>query len=264
MKQIRISSSIANFAPKLRLRYADYTDWRIYRVYTPTLFFGCYHALDYLRIIFHRGPKVLFWCGSDILALSPFRAKLLRTQTILHYVENDVEWLLLKQYGIKALIQPMFFGDAKEYHPTYTQRDRPHVFLSTHRGRGKEYGVARVLRIAPKVPDVTFHIYGAKFPKLKHPENVVFHGRVSEQKFDRDIEKYQAGLRLNRFDGFGEVIAKSILLGQHPITTIPYHGIDAIFSDRDLISKLKELSSKREPNPYRQFWFELLSKRVEV
>lgn len=260
MKRIRISSSIANFRDNLRRRYWDYGDFKWLST-DPTLFFGCYHWLDYLRIILHRGPRVVFWCGSDLLAVSPFKARLLRRFKILHYVENDIEWFLLHQFDIKALVQPMFFGNAKDYPVSYTQSDYPQVFISAHRGRAGEYGVTRLLRVAKRVPGVMFHIYGVEGVSAN---NVVFHGRVPNKTFDEEIRRYQAGLRLNRFDGFGEVLAKSVLLGQYPISTIPYYGIDTALGDDELVRKLKELRTKREPNPFRKHWFELLSKRVEI
>lgn len=268
MKRIRISSSIANFESKLRKRYPDYGDFRWFSK-EPTIFFGCYHWVDYLRIIFHRGTKTVFWCGSDLLSITPVKARLLRSQRILHYVENDVEWLLLRKHGIASLVQPMFFGDARKYPVSYTQSDHPHVFLSAHPGRGAEYGVSRLIRIAPKVPDITFHIYMNGSVReyertLRFPKNVVLHSKVSEEQFDKEIRKYQAGLRLNSFDGFGEVVAKSILFGQYPITTIPYEGLDTVLSDWELIEKLKDLSKRREPNPVRDSWFKVLSKRVEI
>lgn len=268
MKRIRISSSIANFEDKLRKRYADYEDFKWFAK-DPTLFFGCYHIGDYLRILFHRGTKTLFWCGSDLLSVTPIKARMLKRQKILHYVENDVEWLLLRKHGIPSLVQPMFFGDANRYPASYIQADYPHVFLSAHPGRGAEYGVSRVIRIAPKVPDVTFHIYmngsiREYKRQLRFPKNVILHPKVSEEQFDEEIRKYQAGLRLNSFDGFGEVIAKSVLLGQYPISTIPYEGVDTVLSDWELIEKLKDLSKRREPHPNRDYWFRLLNKRVEI
>jgi hypothetical protein len=73
---------------------------------------------------------------------------------------------------------------------------------------------------------------------------------------------YQCGLRLNKFDGFSEVTAKSVLMGQYPITTIKYPHIDTAYDPKELIRLLSLLKYRMEPNPEREYWREELSKNI--
>ena len=62
----RCSSSVSNFRRKIERNWGANTRWHPFR---PTIFFGCYHIGDYLRIILHRSKRKIFWCGSDIINL---------------------------------------------------------------------------------------------------------------------------------------------------------------------------------------------------
>ena len=75
-----------------------------------------------------------------------------------------------------------------------------------------------------------------------------------------EIRNYQIAIRLNVQDGFSEVIAKSILLGQYPITQIQYPFIEYINGDESLIDALIKLKYKTEPNPAEKWWREELNK----
>ena len=155
----------------------------------------------------------------------------------------------------------MFFGDVNDFPVSYTQSYRPRVFLCAHKGRDKEYGVETVLRIAPLLPEVLFVIYGVGGLGLV---NVLLREEVSEQQFNEEIGQYQACLRFNKFDGFADCVAKSLLLGQYPITKIPFPLIDSFSGDSDLIQKLRMLPYKHNPNPHSEWWRKQLCNRIEV
>lgn len=258
----RVSSSIANFKDKLSRRVvADYWHWWRSRN-KPATFFGAYHVGDYVRILWHRGPRKIFWCGADCLNLktSIWRAVIRRIEAT-HYCENDVERRALKRLGIDASVAPMIF-DVFDEGTHFTPSRMPHVYLCAHEGRRKEYGVDVIERIAPQVPEVTFHIYGVRREKEKAP-NVIFHGKVSNEEFTRHIKKYHAGLRLNRFDGFAEVTAKSILLGQYPITRIPFPFINCASTDAELVTLLQKLKHKKKPNTeVKRYWVSKLEQSL--
>ena len=52
--------------------------------------------------------------------------------------------------------------------------------------------------------------------------NVFVHGKVPKEQMNEEIKHMQGGIRLLKHDGFSEIIAKSILWGQWPISAIPY------------------------------------------
>lgn len=64
----RFSSSIQNFADRVR-NQNDVYEWSWKSLFKPTVFLGLYHEGDWLRLLVHRGSKLAFWCGGDILRL---------------------------------------------------------------------------------------------------------------------------------------------------------------------------------------------------
>ena len=251
--KIRISSSISNFREKLlsRTRLQEYT---FKNLFEETVFFGCYHPIDYLKFIFHFGNKKVVWCGGDITNLnkSIFWRKIIRWIPSSHLCENYGEYKLLKKCGIKARVRPLFFDKPENFPVSFTPSENPHVFITAHSGREEEYGLGILYRISQFLPKVTFHIYGSERPgnlQLEdYQENIVFHGRVPTEQFDEEIKSYQSCLRLNSFDGFGESLAKSALMGQYPISVILYPFISYAKNEEFIIKYLQELKDKKEPN----------------
>jgi len=246
--KVRISSSIANFKDKILKRYG----WQEYNwlrdIYKRVTFFGLYHFLDWSRFIIHRGQKHVFWCGGDILNLQKAGnvwQKLIAKQKADHVVENMVEKLELENMGICARVQPIILDDPRQFNICYRQSDKPKVFVCCHEGYEEQYGVNMLEGIAAVVPDVEINIYGVTG---ESHDNVKYHGRVSNERFNEEIRKYQAGLRLNDFDGMGEVTYKSLLLGQWPISRISYPYVTFVKDTTDLINALNDLKNKKEPN----------------
>ncbi len=201
---IRVSSSIANFREKLT-NYLQLPEWHWWRNRNDrVVFFGLYHWKDYLRFIWHRGPKKVFWCGSDISALriaNFFWLLLMSTQVnAKFYVENEVEREVLEEFWIGEIeIRPMLFDDPDKYQ---IDKDWPksNWFITYHKGREKEYG-----------KDIADY-----FPWIDVLEN------LTSAEFDGKIKAYQGTIRFNEFDGFSENLAKSLLMGQYPISRIKY------------------------------------------
>lgn len=250
-----MSSSIANFYPKLKA-YLKLEDWHWWRDGNErVIFFGLYHWKDYLRFIWHRGPKKVFWCGSDILALTKFWSWVIsKTWNDKFYVENEVEQAeLLRKTGWMAEIRPMLFDDPDEYPISYKWSAKPNVYISCHKGREQEYGIDKFINLAHELPDINFHIYGIPKPELWFDmsinemrnlyyqlPNLIYHGQVSEQQFNQEIKEYQGCIRFNKFDGFSEVICKGLLQGQHVYSSIWY-----AYTSR--IKWIKMLQTKEEP-----------------
>lgn len=252
-----VSSSVANFEEKIDRKFG-YSKWTFAALFKPTVFFGMYHPLDYAKFILHRGEKTVFWCGADILNLakSPWQ-QVLRYVPARHVCENEIERAKLLELGIYASIKPQFFDDfPKEI--SFKATRKPHVYLTMHEGREKEYGLDWILSAAQELPEITFHVYGILGEDTK---NVRYHGRVENRQFNEEIKEYQASIRLNRFDGFSEITAKSILLGQYPITRIHYGGITCVPSLRGLVNALRMLKTRRKPNPLREVWYQILCQK---
>ena len=245
----------------------------------PCTFFGLYDVRDYLALWQHRGKAWILWAGSDLENLIQgfifnngklkLLSKILRGNWWLvkilkkaeHYVENQNEANKLAKFGIQSKVRPSFLGDIKDFPITYKPSDKPNVFISGHSGREEEYGFGFVARLADIVPECVFHLYGSnEWGYAEGKKNIVFHGKVSRETFNAEIQNYQCGLRLNKSDGFSEITAKNVLNGGYPITYLKYPMIDNVETEEELVRLLKELKNKKEPNhKARQFYYETLN-----
>ena len=248
-----VSSTISNWKEKILKRYGvqEYIWWRDFR--KPVVFFGLYRPKDYLKLFWHRGERTIVWCGSDIF-YAGWLFKLIQKIKARHICENHLQQAILRMAlrGIEPEIRYNFYGDPNKYPVSFKPSKTPHVWLCSHShyGAEKQSGLNIIEDIAKKLPEFTFHIYGfwpTIYQKMRN-KNVIFHGNVSEEQMDEEIKNYQAGLRLHQFDGFSEIIAKSILCGQYPISTINYPFIDCAKSEAELIILLKALKGKQYPN----------------
>jgi len=98
------------------------------------------------------------------------------------------------------------------------------------------------------VPEITFALYGNKKPWKTIHKNVHVIGRLPKEVMNHDVADMQCGIRPLEFDGASEILMKSALMGQWPISRIPYPHIDSYSTDDELVALLKKLPSKKEPN----------------
>ena len=236
----------------------------------PTVFFGLYGLPDFYTLWRHKGRKAILWAGSDIKHfingywLSPDGRIRLESESIAEwinkncesYVENGVEHEALMVLGVESHIVPSFLGHTMNYSDSYTYRsdDRPQVYASVSGDNFRMYGWEQIELVADKC-NVDFHLYGntVEWPTKHH--NVFVHGRVSKEQMNEEIRGMQAGLRPLEFDGFSEILAKSILWGQWPISRIAYPGVTNYTTNDELIAALNDLKNKKEPNREALKWF---------
>lgn len=259
---IHCSSSISNWKEKILRRYdaEEYILWKHWR--KDVTFFGFYNPKDWVKFWLHRGKKTIHWCGSDILQVG-YLFRWLAGVRCDHICENNLQFGILNSVlhpGVGFLrinriddisppeisLIPTFLSDPNDFEISYKSNNNPNVWLHVNKNSEFESGLGIVKRISLETPEITYHIYG-KCSGISQ-SNIVFHGYVSERKFNQEIKEYQAGLRLHEFDGFSEVISKSVLLGQYPISCIRYPFIDTYKNEQELIEILKELKNKKIPN----------------
>lgn len=254
--KVLISSAVSNFDDKI-LKIWGLEKWEgMNDEDLHVLFFGLYVDYDFDVFYFHSGKKTVFWCGSDIVRVlrDPERQRKLRLYPEAeHYCENELEAEELRSVGINPIVAPSFLEDIDDFPASYFPTEKPHIYLSGHDYREEEYGFGLVDRLADRFPDYTFHLYGVGEPYIKG--NIVSHGRVSPEQFNEEIKHYQCGLRPNDHDGFSEVTAKSVLMGQYPITKIPYPNILSYQTEEELVELLGKLKFIKEPNLVaRDYW----------
>ncbi len=254
----------------------DYTDTE-----RPTVFFGLYGFPDFYVLWRHKGRKAILWCGTDIIHfvngywLDDKGSIKLEPKGVWgglagyidtyceNYVENAVEQNALAQMGIRSTIVPSFLGDVNKFEVSYKPSDKPKLYTSVSGDNFEQYGWHKIPLLASENPNIDFHLYGnIKYPwnsntpveAYTYPENITIHGRVPKEQMNDEIKDMQGALRLTSFDGFSEILAKSVLMGQHPVSLIEYPFMLKL----DEIGKLKDMT---EPNlAGRNFYIKTLNK----
>ena len=265
--KLKISASIVSFAKRAKETWG-LEDWLgITDPDKDLLFFGLYNDRDWAVFDTFGGNPFVLWAGTDILQLlSDYeRKRILKNHPeAKHYCENELEATELRGLGLEVEVIPSFLDNINNYPITYKHTKTPHIYIAGKNEREEEYGLGVVRRIADRVPDATFHVYGidknssyftsvpSGLDKLvdidsDHP-NVWYHGKVEEGQFNNEITQYQCGLRTNEHDGFSEITAKSLLMGQYPINKIPYEKVWSYTTDDELVALIEKLKFMTEPN----------------
>jgi hypothetical protein len=161
-------------------------------------------------------------------------------------VENEDERKKLESLGIKASIVPTFLEDINEFPISYKASKPFKIWMSMRKGQENEYGLEELKNLSNWYPNIEFHIYGTNLGLNR--KNVIEHGSVTNEKFNEEIKEYHCGLRTNESDGFSEVLAKAIFLGQYPITKIPYHLVASYKDYYDLCKQIEWVMEQKVPN----------------
>ena len=200
----------------------------------PCVFFGLYGLPDFYALWRHKGKRWILWAGSDIrhfthgywlddkgnvkIGVEPLARWI--NENCESWVENTVEYEALKKVGIESKICPSFLGDVNDYQPQSIE-EKPRYYSSVSGNDFKLYGWDKINKIAEQNPEIEYHLYGGTIPWKASP-NVIVKGRVPPEQMNEEIKSMTGAIRMTKFDGFSELIAKSILWGQKPISLIPY------------------------------------------
>ena len=207
----------------------DYTDQE-----RPTVFFGIYGLPDFIALWRHKGEKHILWAGSDIprlevgywlddkgdIKIDPKGICEWINTHCTNWCENEVEAKRLAGCGVHAKVQQSFLGNIDDFPVSFQPGNR--VYASVSGDNFELYGWDKINVLAKANPKIQFHLYGNRVVWTPEAENIVVHGRVTKERMNAEIMDMQCGLRMTEFDGFSEVLAKSILWGQWPVSLIEY------------------------------------------
>lgn len=202
----------------------------------PCVFFGLYGFNDFFTLWRHTGRRAILWAGSDIthfrngywldeggsIRLDYKALAKWMNETCENYVENVAEQQDLQELGIDTIIIPSFMGDVSEYTIEYQHNDTIKLYASVSGDNFDLYKWNEIEELAEQNPEIEFHLYGNRTPWNSPNKNVIVHGRITKEHMNAQIKHMHGGIRLLEHDGFSEIIAKSLLWGQYPISTIPY------------------------------------------
>lgn len=236
------------------------------------VFCGLYGLPDFFALWRHKGEKHIWWAGTDIQhfkngyfldekgvnKIEPGQLTNWINHNCQNWVENEDERRLLQEAGIHIPVShviPSYLGDVSKIKVSYKPSSRPKAYLSVSGDNFKMYGWDIIEMIAKDIPEVEFHLYGNTKPwKTKH-KNVIVHGRVPKAQMNKEIAGYQIGLRLNTWDGFSEILAKAVLMGQYAVGTVEHPHIPTWFELDELVEKIRDASKQTKPNMKAREWY---------
>jgi len=198
------------------------------------VFCGLYSLKDFYALWQHKGKKYVWFTGSDIrhfvngywlddkgkIKIHPEPLAKWINEKCENYVENEVEAKVLEKLGINTKVCPSFLGNVEDY-PVQKLNSELRYYSSVSGNDFKLYGWDKINRIAKENPSVKYYLYGNTVP-WKAPKNVIVRGRVSQEEMNSEIKSMTGAIRMVTFEGASEVVLKSILYGQKPITLIEY------------------------------------------
>jgi hypothetical protein len=197
----------------------------------PTVFFGLYGLPDFYALWRHKGMKFILWAGSDIthfkkgywldteglIRLNPEPLAKWIAENCTSYVENELEQHELRLCGIPSLVVPSFLGNVKDYPERY-KPGKLRFYTSVSGNDFELYGWDQIEDLSDDYPEAEFHLYGNTEPWYTDKPNIFVHGRVPQAEMNEQIQNMTGALRLTKHDGFSEILAKSILWGQWPVS----------------------------------------------
>lgn len=222
-------------------------DWQ------PAVFFGLYGLNDFHALWRHKDKKAILWAGSDITHLKngywlddEGEIRVGReafcqwiSENCDSYCENDVEKDALWFLGIKCkAVIPSFLGNVEDYPIQELRTDKKRYYTSVSGDDFELYGWHEIDAIARANPDTEYHLYGNTKEWTNTEKNVIIHGRITQEEMNSQIKTMTGGLRLTRFDGASEILVKSTLWGQQPLS--PYIPYDWLGDREKLLSVLNE------------------------
>jgi len=192
----------------------------------PTMFLGTYTENDVRAMVEHRGPRYIFWNGSDAIHLArhPGWQDILRGLPATHAAHHDAMATEVANLIDKPVeVSPTFFHETKDYPVSFVPSKPAHFFMSAHAGRHIEYGIDVAMEVFDTLPkDFHLDVYGDPPSIATKPRNVTIRGRYPESVMDLQTKNMHGALRLNKHDGTSQIVIKSILWGQWPVVTTDY------------------------------------------
>ena len=203
------------------------------------VFCGLYSLKDFYALWTHSGRKACWWTGSDLrhfingywldtegkIRINPWPLAEWINGYCESWVENTVEQDALKALGIESNVCPSFLGDVNNFKPQILDKE-PRYYSSVSGNDFKLYGWDKINKIAKENPDTKYYLYGNTV-EWKAPQNVIVRGRMSQDEMNDEIKSMTGAIRMVVFEGCSELIVKSILWGQKPISLIKYPFLDS-------------------------------------
>jgi hypothetical protein len=171
-------------------------------------------------------PKRVYWHGFDVyFTMNAENRKILHDTPAIHACQSEQQAYILNLAGIDAKIRPYFFGLISKYKPMEQSLTIEDIYINVNHGREEEYGLLHFLRAAKELPGKRFHVFGiTEFIELP---NVLYYGRVDEDKYDDIVKDFDLYCCLHRNAGTSQSAVKAMLHGQRILSINELSFVDA-------------------------------------
>ena len=131
-----------------------------------------------------------------------------------------MEYEVFEELGIESRICPSFLGDVNKF-TSQIINPKKRYFSSVSGDDFRLYGWGKLNEIAKENPDTEYYLYGNTV-NWEAPSSVIVRGRITKEKMNEETKSMTGAIRMVEFEGCSEIIVKSILWGQKPISLIDY------------------------------------------
>jgi len=178
-----------------------------------TLFFGCYNTNEYKAIINHKGPRILYWGGSDITYMRKNKFKFPRD--VVHVVGCKRNYNELMKCDIEPLIRPVCELDPGLFRIMPLEKN---VYVYLPRKRAAFYGLEMVRQVARRLPHTIF-LLARYAPKPKPFPNSIVFPLLNLEGLISLYSQCACSIRNTRHDGTSQTNMELMLMGRrtaHP------------------------------------------------
>jgi hypothetical protein len=182
---------------------------------------------------------IMQWQGTDVsLAVERYNNGTIENKYINHaHHFTDASWL---KEEIERVVQSIKIVPFKHLNFSKNNSKYNEISVMTYMGQGREvfYGFEELANAAKHFPSIIFHVVGSDGKGFNSPENIIFHGWISQQEVTDLMKKTPVFIRLTKHDGNSLSVVEALGNGCEVIWSYPSEKTYLAKSTKELIVKL--------------------------
>ena len=184
-------------------------------------------------------PVIVIWAGSDVIKArsNPFDLEMIKQERMVHLAVAP--WLVdeLHDLGIEAQYVPVAGMNPGAPVKPLPQSFRVLTYLPEP--RRDFYGEALVYEVARTLPDIEFDVVGAGGRSPDAPQNVRFHGHVSDMQ--TRLDNCTVLLRQPEHDGMSVLVLEALSRARHVIWNYDIPHVRVASGPAETLAQLRDL-----------------------
>lgn len=190
---------------------------------------------------------IMQWQGTDVsLAIDRFNSGAIEKKYINHARHfTDATWL---KEELEQVIQPIKIVRFKHLEFSENESVYDNVSVLSYMGQGREafYGYNEMVEAATHFKSMIFHVIGSDGKDLNAPENIIFHGWISQEEVAALMKKTAIFVRITKHDGNSMSVVEALGNGCEVIWSYPNEKTYLATNSDELISTLDNLKIQIE------------------